>query len=587
MVFHEWVKANTHRIFINGSDTVKTAPRLVFATIFEWAKQKTFRVFSAIFNWGDWVKKNMLQVIKAIVGFFTQVSRFFGGNHSSIPLTNDNQLKPTSSLVLNEHFYKRGILLVSSKDSKNKEIFEEDDSFYLNDRRFYVSDKKQTANKLKPSPSEVKKALSLIAPLKKHTQFHDKDMTTFGDQFFLFNTRHREEIFLPILLPSKNSERSQFSMFLYPWLGKRKKSFADSFNGFSNFVTAGCMFGSSLTAIDKRGQTFALIDHHLKLSSDEKIADIQYKQEDSVAFEQVLFDQIEKQCAFINALSESSKPKQLIFHLPAYDYILFGTKLFLNGHLSKPQLDKLIKLCLLKKEEYIKTIEDLCSKYDIAVNFVSPFDNLFGNLSASRRDTLATVLSAVGLDDDFFRTNTDRTKWDRLFVAKCLQMVVKNTYNLEQQAVWKDLLRISLENNTLQFESILNMANAVVIATAAKGKADYSTCSLLPITEKQIQIQYESYSKKLSAEPNLLGKDKYPAVFNATFFEQLLAYSEKTKGILFYFGESLVSLASIASKKIFSSADGNFSTFFGQKDDLPTKSQGKRDEPNSSFGHHR
>ena len=587
MVFHEWVKANTHRIFINGSDTVKTAPRLVFATIFEWAKQKTFRVFSAIFNWGDWVKKNMLQVIKAIVGFFTQVSRFFGGNHSSIPLTNDNQLKPTSSLVLNEHFYKRGILLVSSKDSKNKEIFEEDDSFYLNDRRFYVSDKKQTANKLKPSPSEVKKALSLIAPLKKHTQFHDKDMTTFGDQFFLFNTRHREEIFLPILLPSKNSERSQFSMFLYPWLGKRKKSFTDSFNGFSNFVTAGCMFGSSLTAIDERGQTFALIDHHLKLSSDEKIVDIQYKKENSVAFEQVLFDQIEKQCAFINALSESGKPKQLIFHLPAFDYILFGTKLFLNGHLSKPQLDKLIKLCLLKKEEYIKTIEDLCSKYDIAVDFVSPFDNLFGNLSASRRDTVPTVLSAVGLEDYSFSKNIDRTQLEKVFVAKCLQKLVKNTYNLQQQVVWKDLLRISLENNTLQFESILNMANAVVIATAAKGKADYSTCSLLPITEKQIQIQYESYSKKLSAEPNLLGKDKYPAVFNATFFEQLLAYSEKTKGILFYFGESLVSLASIASKKIFSSADGNFSTFFGQQDDLPTKPQRERDEPNSSFGPHR
>ena len=587
MVFHNWVKANTDRIFINGSVKVKAEASPVFGTIFEWAKVKTYRVISAISDWSDWVKTNISGVIRAIVGFSTQIRRFFGGNHSSMPLTNDSQLKPTSSLVLNEHFYKRGILLVSSKDSKSKEIFEEEDSFSLNDRRFYFSDKKQTTNKFKPSPSEVKKALSLIAPLKKHTQFHDADMTTYGDQFFLFNTRHREEIFLPILLPSKNSERSQFSMFLYPWLGKRKKSFADSFNGFSNFVTAGCMFGSSLTAIDKRGQTFALIDHHLKLSSDEKIADIQYKQEDSVAFEQVLFDQIEKQCAFINALSESSKPKQLIFHLPAYDYILFGTKLFLNGHLSKPQLDKLIKLCLLKKEEYIKTIEDLCSKYDIAVNFVSPFDNLFGNLSASRRDTLATVLSAVGLDDDFFRTNTDRTKWDRLFVAKCLQMVVKNTYNLEQQAVWKDLLRISLENNTLQFESILNMANAVVIATAAKGKADYSTCSLLPITEKQIQIQYESYSKKLSAEPNRLESDKYPAVFNATFFEQLLAYSEKTKGILFYFGESLVSLASIASKKIFSSADGNFSTFFGQQDDLPTKPQRERDEPNSSFGPHR
>ena len=273
--------------------------------------------------------------------------------------------------------------------------------------------------------------------------------------------------------------------------------------------------------------------------------------------------------------------------MPAFDYILFGTKLFLNGHLSKPQLDKLIKLCLLKKEEYIKTIEDLCSKYDIAVDFVSPFDNLFGNLSASRRDTVPTVLSAVGLEDYSFSKNIDRTQLEKVFVAKCLQKLVKNTYNLQQQVVWKDLLRISLENNTLQFESILNMANAVVIATAAKGKTDYSTCSLLPITEKQIQIQYESYSKKLSAEPNLLGKDKYPAVFNATFFEQLLAYSEKTKGILFYFGESLVSLASIASKKIFSSADGNFSTFFGQKDDLPTKSQGKRDEPNSSFGHHR
>lgn len=566
----------------------------------DWVRDKTLLVFKRRFHGlalmirrtAYWLNAKVSWILSGIIDVASKVWLFFSGDTKRRALrespTAETTKKPTPSLILNEHFYQRGILLVTPEDFKGQEIFEEDDSFSLNDRRFYFSDKAQTEKKLKPSPGDIKKALSLIAPLKKFTQFHDAEMTTYGDRFFLFNNRHREEIFFPIRLPAKSSDmdRKQFGMFLFPWVAKRKKSFAESFNGFSNFVTAGCMFGSSLTAVDGQGTTFALIDHHLQLSPGQKIKDIHYKKEDSVAYEQVLFDQIEKQCAFINALSEPDKPKHLVFHLPAYDYILFGAKLFLNGYLSKPSLSKLILLCLQKKEEYITAISSVCSKYDISVKFVSPFDNLFGTLSASQSDKLHRVLSAVGLEHYSFIKNIDMAQLEKLFVIKCLHGLTTHTYDEAQQVVWKDLLRLSVGINDIQFESILNMANASVIATAAKGKTDYQTCSLLPITEKQIQIQYESYSKKSSPETKDSVKEtkssvsnRYPAVFNATFFEQLLAYSQKTKGVFFYFGESLVSLASmITSKKIFSYADKNLNAFFNQQLALLKNSRKNVDE---------
>ena len=144
-------------------------------------------------------------------------------------------------------------------------------------------------------------------------------------------------------------------------------------------------------------------------------------------------------------------------------------------------------------------------------------------------------------------------------VNRCLSLLKTNTVNPGHCKVWQDFIA-SDPNEPASIEDLFKMANAVMIGAASNDKQDYETCSLLPLSEKQIQVQYEACRDKLKTSSS---SPHYPAVLNLTTFEPVITYSPTTNGLLFYFAYCLQSLSTlITDKKIAYHAARNIGLFF-------------------------
>jgi hypothetical protein len=451
------------------------------------------------------------------------------------------------ALAIQSDLFKRGILATKAYNYSPKTQLASSHSFYLGSRNLSFPSKEEF-NKRK---AEVKKIKSLreallpsslkdtanavrsASPVPANTaemisQFVVQPMLE-NDQTVIFNTKRREEIFVPFVFDMPNDEA--FGLYMCPWLSHNGKF---TFKGFNQFVVAGCMIGSRLKGLDDHGARFDLIKHDIKFWDKQKITQIIFEQ-DANPYEEMLFFEFERLAYLMAKLSCERAGKNLYYHLPYYDYMLFGVELFIRGRMTLDALGQLFKIIFEQKDVHIEKIRDICKKYDIQVIIESPFENLFGQMDYQDKDESAIVsfvLKTIGLPFEELPPQLDASKQkeaEKLLVHRCVELLQKHCIMSSHQQVWKDFVESIGIDKINNLEDLFKVANAIMIALAAKDKPHYAVCSLLPLSEKQIQVGYAKHSKS-----KLLSK-KYPPIFNLTYVDPLVTYAATCKGLAFYF----------------------------------------------------
>lgn len=222
---------------------------------------------------------------------------------------------------------------------------------------------------------QAKKSHELLADLTNNTGI----ITNFAKAKFIINGERSEEVFHPVAI-GKNSDGKKVATYIYPWISSSTKGLPANFSGFSQFVTATCMFGPGLRGLDnKNGSNMPLIKHDIRLHPEQKIDTIEVDKIENSFYDQMVFAKLENLALTIRKFSKVAEPA-LLLHLPYWDYILFGLDLFIRGKLTLSALDSLIKQVHLRKEIYIEKISEICKQHGIVVTIQSPFESLFQSL---------------------------------------------------------------------------------------------------------------------------------------------------------------------------------------------------------------
>ncbi|MCE3043551.1 hypothetical protein [Legionella sp. 16cNR16C] len=449
-----------------------------------------------------------------------------------------------ADLYLNPEFFKRGLLVVTPH-TEDKSVSREAQSFVINNREFCFHQEQNDKSLPSPNARAVKKTQALLAALT-HTSGSQNLLPLPEKPAVLFNKQRRDEIFLPLLF--KNQQET-FGTYVYPWLGKSSSPF-QQFNGFSQFVTAGCMFGASLRAVPDKGEEIELINHQIRLEPGATITAVRHdnpldnaQDKTSNPFELILLNEFEKNCLIMKSLAKPNADITIHYHLPVYDYLLFGIKLSFHHQITDQAFDEFTKLILERKTFYQKQLSQVASRQGIKVIFQSPFDNLLQELNSENPS--ASLSSQLNLSS-FFATQNPYER-EKSFVKLCLNRLAENEINPLHKQVWQDALKAQ-ETLPETLEDLFKLANAVFIAASARNQKPYETCSLLPLSEKQIQLHYETlhtqFEKHFQKDQN-----PYSPAVNITGMEPVITYSPNTKGLLFYFACCLQTLSGLISNQ--------------------------------------
>ncbi|MBA2654081.1 MAG: hypothetical protein H0U71_03315 [Gammaproteobacteria bacterium] len=456
------------------------------------------------------------------------------------------QLKPTANddnsalewetykdLLINRSLFDKGLLVIQTNSEK---IIQDppttSNSFTLNNRQLTFYYGKTQKSDSKPLILAKKLLLQLDPNLKTEVT--------------LQTTKRRDEVFLPLLLAQ---DTNNIGLYVYLWTSNPREL---NFSRFRNFVTCGCFFGSALEAVTDSDEKLAFINHNLP--SGLKIKTLNLITEVSSPYEEVLFSEQEKIALLIKNFSKQGQDQELIFHLPYYDYALFGIKFFLRSVITFSDLDKFIQLIFMKAENYEMRLRHIFGKHNINLSIQSPFDNLFGDIKEANVITrhLLACLNLPYQQQDYSGLLPEQlATLEQDLVEVIITKLQTHNYYLDHQETWLDLTN---RNNTgiTNLEDVFKLANSMMIAIASKGKKHNETCSILPLTEKQIQVHHSSI--KIS--------DSYPSVFNMTVVDPVITYSAKNKGILFYQDAGRETLAELLTdKKILQYAYKNISFF--------------------------
>ncbi|MCC5791666.1 MAG: hypothetical protein JJT82_03545 [Legionellaceae bacterium] len=440
-------------------------------------------------------------------------------------------------LLIHADFFKKGLVVVAT-DQHEKAT---DINVASHTLTFSSPEKK-------PRAREFKKGQKLLHQLTKYSSKSDIPISSPQSDVCLFNAKRAGEIFFPIGLSSANG------MYVLPWSGKPLDA---NFDGFERFVTAGCMFGGALQAVLTDKSRIPLIDHALVLPPPNMVEEIEYNTEMANPFEMVLFHEFEKNCEMIKALTKQGQRPKILHHLPAEDYMLFGFKLYIQGKMSKPALDKLLQSVLVQKQEHTTKLHTLCSHYGIDLELTSPFENIFSGLHAPL--TTDTVCTLLGLD---MQQKITAQEVEKNMTQICLKLLQKNGRNTTHQLLWTQLTDSPSSVNDI--ESLFHVGNALIIAQGANNKQDNQVCSILPLSEKQIQVQYDVL-KKHSAVP-------LPSVVNLTTLDPVITYSPTSKGLIFYLMLALDNLGKLLKEDGVLQAASKNLKFFSESDTPETQS---------------
>jgi hypothetical protein len=152
------------------------------------------------------------------------------------------------------------------------------------------------------------------------------------------------------------------------------------------------------------------------------------------------------------------------------------------------------------------------------------------------------ILSALGIEpnNELDELNPEQEKvQEELLVQHCLRKLQDNNFNLRHKQVWNDFIKFSdKEINTL--DDLFRTANAIVVLLSCQGEENYKVCSILPFSEKQIQVSYSAFYGKSNG--------KYPVIVNITTIEPVLSYDHNRQGLLFYYGSCPDSLSRLITE---------------------------------------
>ncbi|MCK4608210.1 MAG: hypothetical protein KAT71_01900 [Gammaproteobacteria bacterium] len=263
-------------------------------------------------------------------------------------------------------FFFKGIGAIMPSGKFSAEIFN-GGQFPINSRKLFLGENPRQSK-------QIRKAHTLLAPLQ--TRCANLGDRTLNRQAVICNHERREECFIPLIVES--DKQNPFGLYVYPWLSKNEEI---NFSGFTRFVTAGCMFGATLRGITNSESVKSLIKHDIKFLKDEKIIAIDFDSNAGSPYEEMLFEEFSKVIPIINKTSDPRKEKELLYHLPFYDYMLFGIKLFLHDRITLPALNQFFIEILKRKDLHIHKITEICSHNNIRVTFISPFENLLDSLT--------------------------------------------------------------------------------------------------------------------------------------------------------------------------------------------------------------
>jgi hypothetical protein len=465
---------------------------------------------------------------------------------------NEEEWVSWGNLMINAPLFEKGIIAVKVKrriPGLGQIVSGNQGSFTLGSKKYQlIKDKNppfsKTWNSLQSSKKADKKtsasrALASLLPLskkkpdEKETDENQSPTETFflkstissvaGSSEQTNNNTSSHETFYPLMIENEESKVSK-GIYIHPWLSNGDKDFG--FKGF-RFVSANCMGGSNLKAKCERNFTFSLIKHELPLYSGQKIVDVLFEEE-FAAYEKMVSEQFEDYCKIINKFSPKGAKKSLVQHLPNYDYLLFGIELFHMGLMNFDALDEFNKLMYERKKAHEDKLQCVAKKYGIECTIVSPFKNLFGFLENERNPPdINTILDTLGLPNRETKnaslTEDQIKKRKKEFAAKIASKLKESAHDPLHQTVWQDLFKAFPVDEINDLEDLFRIGNAQVIASASKDLKDYELCSLLPATEKQIQVQYATFLKKFNN-----------ASSNAFDFTICETFPEDTKPVSYY-----------------------------------------------------
>jgi hypothetical protein len=442
-------------------------------------------------------------------------------------------------LFVNKKFFEIGFVLIKENDVMNKKARQQiqsvigNDYFFINERIFYMSlpnqekivDDSKLAERPMPDVRSVRRTSDL---LEKLTDFsRERGGLFYKNNPVVFNAKRREEVFSALIFDGRG-------IYIFPWLSKNNREFESNkskFLGFNQFVTAGCLFGSSMRGEDQYGRRFQIFKHDIQFFPIEKIETVIFDIEKSNPYEETLFKEFEFFAKIINKFSNPDELTCLLYHLPYYDYILFGVELFIRGKITLEAFDFLVICIFSTRDRHIEKINAICARYGIMVTISSPFENLFIGLDTEKQITAQIILELLRVPaDEVFMEDGERIlEKERQLVKWCLKNLLsrddRHNFNPTHHKVWSDFVGLEDGEKINNIEDLFKVANAVMIGLGSSGSQPYKTCSILSILEKQIQVQYQKFASK----------NDYPPIFNLTVLETLLAYNARNKGPLYYF----------------------------------------------------
>ncbi|MFC3908564.1 hypothetical protein ACFORL_05680 [Legionella dresdenensis] len=469
-------------------------------------------------------------------------------------------LETFKDIFVHPDFFEKGLVVISPPASPDMPRSSE--TLRINEREYVIfnQNKEKWGDSPTPESRSINKTKKLATELSRYAKQQNQTDFAVHNNAGIYNKQRREEIFLPLTVATTDSS---VQCYAYPWLGRGGNM--PQFKGAARFVSAGCMFGATLSGKTNTQKEITLINHKLPLEKDEIITEVIYDKQSQNPFEETLFQEFEKTCCIIDALCQQNKPKQLLYHLPLYDYLLFGVKLVLQNRMTHDALSTLTKAVVEKAAFYRVKLLEICQPHNIELTITSPFEGLFTEFDPNA--PAQSLWTQLGLATEEQSVPHDHAEAE--LTQSLLERLQTANHNQKQQQIWQTL--VALEKNPItDIEGLFKVANAVILAEASQGQGDYETCSLLPLSEKQIQVQYDGYVA-MAANAAGKGKKSIAAIVNITMFEPVITYSPTTKGLLFYMACCLKSLATlIKDHQILKSASQKLG-LFASSSNIPTE----------------
>ncbi len=453
-----------------------------------------------------------------------------------------------SCLMISDHYFKLGIVVAITDELLEKQ-HEVDlaarfshQFFYFQDRMFRLNTRDERMGFSLNLKTHAQTSLQLLHLMLSIPQEAGEP------EICVRNRNRQEEIFWPAPLSETEAP------YLYPWTSQ--KGPMPSKLAFQTYVTAGEVFGWSLEGMIAESEVRVPMMKCDMLDETQIITRIVSLRERPL-YEVFLLKSFWQFTAFLESSSATEEIVELIYHLPYYDYMLFGVGLFLSNKITLPALGSFFKCILDKRIEYTGHLHGIlvASKLKLKLNCTieSPFANMFGPIEcllervhwddrrADMSEFAMAILSYLHIPSSLHRKGP--AIHERDFVVSCKKRLLegydpteKNPFYRALHHAWSDAPLDDI--NTLA--DLLKLGASLMIAASAHGKQGVRICSWLPISEQEKAVKYDRCRESLNrgCRGETLEEKPYPSIMNVVLLEPAVYSPANPMGHLYRFRES-------------------------------------------------